>query len=498
MISFLQPQWLWATAAIAVPVLIHFWNVSKGRVLKIGSIAFIPASSRKSSNRLQLSELLLLMLRCLFILLISFFMAKPYLTNSSTEKKEAGWIIAGSDVYEQTISNHQALIDSLQRNGYVFRKWDTSLSVMNQKKWSEDLKNHNNEVAIKPWELVQLINKKAAKDFPVFIFSNNQLNLYHGKRPPSHAAIHWIFSQSPPRSTKYISGARLISEDSVDVVIATGTSGELNKTKDKISLTNPPSSYKIKTEADQIYLSYDDNAPVIADTAPGKMIIVDEPGKTDGKYLKAALEAIASTTGVRMEITSVTTGQSIADHADWIFWLSEQIIPEEIKAKQVLVYASGEFIENNSVLQINGDYKSTGGEVQLFRAFKDRMENNAGNMLWYDASGDAVLYRDSANASKYILRTKFNPAWTDLIWNESFPYLIYSLILKEPGQEINQKYDPRMVDTGQVKTSSAYTGKGISEFSVTESVLPRWIWWILLVTICIERIVALHSKARLQ
>lgn len=494
MLSFLQPQWLWATAAVAIPVLIHFWNVSKGRVLKIGSIAFIPSSSRKTSNRLQLSELLLLFLRCMFVLLLSFFLAKPQWSNHTAGKKESGWIIADPGVGTQTISGHQSLLDSLRNNGYVFRKWDTSLSMLNYKQWMEEFKNDQSAIELRPWELVYLINKKVAKDFPVYVFAKNQLSLFNGRRPASNADIHWIFKQAQNDPVNYLSEARLISGDSADIVINTGAATGIRTSKEKISLTNPPSAYTVKNEKGRVLVSKKGESFVIADTAPAKIIIVDDPGRNDGRYVKAAIEAISSATAVPIAIKSFNVGDSLQNDADWVFWLSEKPVPGGIRAKNIFSYAPGEPTAKKSVLLTKGDYSSTGGEVHLFRMIAGKTSPEGDKLIWYDASGAAVLYRDSANPSRLFFRSRFNPAWSDLIWNESFPYRIYALLFEKTGTENVQKNDPRILDRTQVKSGASYTSINSTEIPAAESQISPWIWWLLLITLCIERIVALHSK----
>lgn len=411
-------------------------------MLKIGSVAFIPASSRKTSNRLQLSELLLLFLRCALVLLLSFFLAKPQSSNPAADKKESGWIIADPGVNSQTISNHQLLLDSLQNNGYAFRKWDTSLSELSYKQWTEELKKNQPAFEIHPWELVYLINRKVPEDFPVYVFSGNQLRLFNGRRPASHADIRWIFNQAQSDFIMHIGKSRFNSGDS----------------------------------------------------APTKIIIVDEPGKNDGTYVKAAIEAIGSATAIPVEIKSLRDRDSLQNDADWLFWLSEKPVPGTIKAGNIFSYAPGKPGENNSVLLTKGDHRSTGSEVHLLRTVDGSVDPDGDRMIWHDASGEAILYRDSANFSRLIFRSRFNPAWSDLVWNESFPYRLFALLFEKNGIENIQNNDLRILDTSQVRSNFSKTATRDREIPVAESQVAQWVWWILILTFCMERIVALYSK----
>ena len=65
MLQLLNPIWLFAIGGIVIPLIIHLWNIKKGKTLKVGSISLLGESSRQSAKSLKLIDLLLLFLRCL-------------------------------------------------------------------------------------------------------------------------------------------------------------------------------------------------------------------------------------------------------------------------------------------------------------------------------------------------------------------------------------------------------------------------------------------------
>jgi hypothetical protein len=95
LIHLLQPLWLGAMAAIAAPVILHFWNDRRGKVLRIGSISLLTGSSQRMAWSRRLSQWWLLLLRCLLLVLLAVLLAGPYWRQRADRKK--GWVIVGEE-----------------------------------------------------------------------------------------------------------------------------------------------------------------------------------------------------------------------------------------------------------------------------------------------------------------------------------------------------------------------------------------------------------------
>ncbi len=91
MIHLLQPLWLGAMAAIAAPVVLHFWNDRRGKVLRIGSISLLTATSQRVAWSRRLSQWWLLLLRCMLLALLAVLMAGPYWRRTGSHVK--GWVL---------------------------------------------------------------------------------------------------------------------------------------------------------------------------------------------------------------------------------------------------------------------------------------------------------------------------------------------------------------------------------------------------------------------
>src|SRR3979490_2629337 len=104
---FLQPIWLAAMAGIVIPVVIHFWNDRRGKVLRIGSISFLEGASQRMAWSRRISPWWLLLFRCLLLMALALLLAGPYWLRKDSGEK--GWVL--SDAGAKNV--YGAAIDSL-------------------------------------------------------------------------------------------------------------------------------------------------------------------------------------------------------------------------------------------------------------------------------------------------------------------------------------------------------------------------------------------------
>lgn len=77
--SFLNPAILAGLAAISIPIAIHLLNKFRVQETKWAATRFLAESLRENRSRLQLEDLLLLILRCLVVAMLAFAFARPVL-----------------------------------------------------------------------------------------------------------------------------------------------------------------------------------------------------------------------------------------------------------------------------------------------------------------------------------------------------------------------------------------------------------------------------------
>lgn len=76
---------LFGTAAVAVPIIIHLLNRRKFKKVTWAAMKFIKLSVEQNQRRMQLEDLLLLLLRCALLALLAFALARPAMKTSGTD-----------------------------------------------------------------------------------------------------------------------------------------------------------------------------------------------------------------------------------------------------------------------------------------------------------------------------------------------------------------------------------------------------------------------------
>jgi hypothetical protein len=75
--NFLAPSLLIGSAAVAVPLILHFFYKARYRRLPWAAMRFLKLAIEQTSRRLRFQEYVLLALRCLALLLLAFALARP-------------------------------------------------------------------------------------------------------------------------------------------------------------------------------------------------------------------------------------------------------------------------------------------------------------------------------------------------------------------------------------------------------------------------------------
>ena len=78
--AFLNPLFLFGLFAAAIPLMIHLWSRRQAVTVDFSSLMFLVVAHRQNVRRLQLKQLLILLLRMLIVALIALALARPFLT----------------------------------------------------------------------------------------------------------------------------------------------------------------------------------------------------------------------------------------------------------------------------------------------------------------------------------------------------------------------------------------------------------------------------------
>lgn len=86
--SFFQTTFLIATAAVAIPVLLHLLNRWQARQIELGTMRFLEEVIREGAQRRKIRRWLLLLTRCALVALLAFLFARPFLLENRQQQGE--------------------------------------------------------------------------------------------------------------------------------------------------------------------------------------------------------------------------------------------------------------------------------------------------------------------------------------------------------------------------------------------------------------------------
>jgi hypothetical protein len=449
MIQLLQPLWLAAMAAVAVPVVLHLWNDRQGKLLRIGSIALLEKRSSRRAWSRRVSEWWLLLLRCLLLIVLALLLAGPMWKRVSSTAR-GGWILEAGE----RAGVFQPLIDSLSKAGYERHVFDEGSDY---------------------WDAFRAADRVAPAGMSFYVFTSAWASRFGGIRPVTDRPVHWYTYTPADSVSKWIGAAWLSSADSVRVLEG---SSRPTGTFYRYSMLAPGSPVPVKVDTTTLRI----------------MVVADPDHRQDSRYIVAAIRAMSAFSRRRVQLSvadnssgaASAKGLSGGSKPDWLFWLSAQPRPAGAVAGHVLQYEPGKVLPVDTWM---------GGEVEVRK--ETAQEGRGYEPVWKDGYGRPLLSLENrGQAAVYHFYSRFDPDWNELVWSRSFPVVLGELIF--PGGERDVREDRRVLDPGQIaplKSSGAVReGRAHSEGVIVDLAPACWILLVLLFVS--ERIVSFYAQGK--
>ena len=500
MLQFLQTIWLWGLAGLAVPIFIHLWNVKTGRTLKVGSIAFLSESARSHARSFKLSEWLLLLLRCLLIILIVLLMTRPYWQQQVNTANEKGWILIEEGKVNEAYKTYKSSIDSLLKVGYSFHYLNTGFK---QDAFEDALKIKDvksQEVQPSYWALLKDLHQVVPASLPVYLFTGNRLNSIRGKRPAVDLNLHWKIYNTTDTGSKWLQAAYETSTDSICVVTGNSNADGTFFTNEFIGKQTAGSPFKLSRSAGKLFVEFNEGstdsliAKVEVDTATMVVCIYQNKFAQDANYVSAAMAAIKEYSRRKLEIIVTDKKENIPANTDWLFWLSEEELLPGIKSKHLLKYKKGKIQKQYSTIRVienTGTFASENITSLQVIAAKNL---DAEVVIWKDSFEQPVLSKAVNKLEEYYFYSRFNPQWSNLVWSDQFPHLMYALLYDSEAKLQEEYPDSRLIDPQQMLPSIA-KGAALSKQELINKVeLEKGLWIIAFLLFLTERIIAHKNK----
>ena len=470
MFQLLQPTALWAAAAILVPVLIHLWNTREGRTLKVGSISLLQESARQQAKSVKLTDLFLLLLRCLLIIVLAFLLAKPVWQKQLSVGTEKGWMLMEKQGVSSAYQQYKKLVDSLQAEGYQFRYFSNDFPAEDWHKALETLADTTGNPNENDWTLLNRLNEQVPAELPVYLFTANQLNRFAGKRPKVALNLHWLTYSVA--DTVYRKPVALLNTAKGKTLLVANS-------------TPTATFYTAENRGDGNGLTAEQ-----IDTATLTVAIYSDGSGDDVRYVEAALEAIAQASRKKIKTVLLKAPDDAGKKGDWLFWLSEKPLPH-FHSANVFRYEKGTVQPVQSLLYTTERTALTRQALQVLRSVAARPQEEA-EPLWSDGYGNPVLSVDKRNGRIFHFYSRFNPAWTDLPWSSAFVQLLYDLLIHEHFD--TSSFDKRQIDVGQMQVAVQENKTFDKQKFIDTADLSKLFWLLAFVLFALERSISLTRK----
>jgi hypothetical protein len=495
MFQLLNPIWLFGISGMIIPILIHLWNVKKGKTLKIGSVNLLDESSRQNARSLRLLDLLLLLLRCLLIIILSIFLSEPLWVSSNSSDQKGGWILIEKENFTETYSRFQKEIDSLDRVGYELHFFEPGFKTVNINELKDsEIIIDSTAVKLSYWSLLRMLDQEIPNGKEVYIFTANRLNRFKGERPEIVTKLNWKTFTPKDSNARWIEYA-WFTNDSIRAIIAQSEPKGLKKVPVTIDPSKTNTAFTLDIQEGITSLSIKNTAkpqqkPVSVDTSTIRIGIYADSFKKDAEYLRAAIRAIQKFTGRKIELSSISSGLINGDQ-NIVFWLSEKT-PSESQIKNLragsslFIYQKGKTEELNSLIVLP-EHSLQKEAITLRKRIPLTERSKHNYAVWEDGFGQPLLDLEITNQLKlYYFYSRFNPEWNGLVWDEDFAKILVPLIIPKFRNHSSEYDDRRSVDESWIIPAKAEIKSG-TVLKNAESDLNHFFWICLILLFLAER-----------
>ncbi|MEO5998919.1 MAG: BatA domain-containing protein [Chitinophagaceae bacterium] len=514
----IQPIWLFALAGIAIPVIIHLWNIKKGRTVKVGSISLLTQRSKQNARNLRLTDLLLLLLRCLFISLLVIILSKPQWHQRSPTESTKGWILAEPGSLVEMYSIFKPLVDSLLQKGFEFHSFSPGFR---EEELQSVLKKPNDTLAAAPlsyWSLLKELDEKVPGNLPIHLFTNNSLNRFSGNRPTLSLNLEWHAYTAADSVSSTLAAAYLTPENSIRVLKAESNStGTLYSSRTIAYTDQRDIEYSILIEMGKLLVSNSVDR-MEADTSTMRITIYTDNFNNDALYLKASLQAIQQYTARKIIVSQEKNSKDITAKQDWLFWLSESPVPARLQSNTLFRYENGTPVRKFSHI-ITHKTSLNSDPVSLYKLIPPGTSEDISTDTWKDDFDDPVLVKQMYDSNTvYHFYSRFDPEWNDLVWSEEFPRMLGNLVM-DGNYGKDHVADKRIIDSLQLQPAilPSFFNKGMFDSVALKGIQRGWlgkdtykkaknikntdlsnvIWLTAFIVFFLERVLSFNNKKQI-
>jgi hypothetical protein len=480
-----------AAAGIIVPLIVHLWNVKKGKTLKIGSIILLGESAKQSSKSFQIKDWLLFLLRSLLILIITFLLAEPFLKINNAKKNLKGWVLFNESKYVDLSAKQKAEIRLLNKDGFEIHDFNIGFDKIALTDSLSFL--HEKSSNISSSSLIKQLNTELTVDFKTIIYTDLSQSKFAGSIPKVHFDLEIRDINSKDTLSQSVIYAFVSRQDSIKILLMESSPSQTSyKT---VNYNIEDKNLEIKIEEGKSFVRFKNQKSWVKVISQPLRVEIYSDEKQDAIYLNSALKAISSFTKMNIIVNNLQQPSLISNDADWIFWLSEKPFNQQNKlgeTTKLFSYAVGKTNIINSFLKT--------GASERDRIYKRIEHVSDEENLWTDGFGNALLSKSKTeNNNRFLFYSRFNPQWTDLVWSENFPKLLMPVLFTK-SNFMNENYDLDANDKRKIAKNQAFIFNGKSQnnkiaISKIDYPIAPYFWIAAFLIFFLERILTYRQKA---
>lgn len=281
-------------------------------MIRLGSVRHVVDSTSARFSSIRLNEIWLLLVRCLLLLFIIFFLSGLYFSFESRDDKK--WLVVEKGLERD--NDFMPLIDSLLNQGYELRHLYAGFPLV------DDGSDSKINGSINYWLLAQALQDEAVEQ--AVVISNNYIKNFNGQRinPPDN--IRWITKSLVQHEFE------LASIDNGEFTWRrTGSSNDL-----KTHFSTQILEGKATRKADTLSI----------------ILVSDNEYEYNKKIMLAALQAIQQTAPFIFTIADVSMEEfDPSRKADWVIWLSDR--KPEVRDLPMIAYSNTEITNDRIVFE---------------------------------------------------------------------------------------------------------------------------------------------------
>lgn len=451
----------------------------------MGSITLIAAASQKRSLSRRLNDVLLLLLRCLLSMLLVFILAMPVWLRNSNSSKTKGWILIPKESVKEVYQKFKPKIGSFSKAGFEFHYFDKGFPKADINKALSDTTHYHNTDA-SYWTLIRQLNGQIASSLPVYVFTSNNAIHFTGEKPEVSLNLHWQTYTSADSVNRWIAKTWMTNTGDIEAIEGNSNPTGTFYKNYAIRSGDQSTSYAVHSDNGKLAVELkNSNERTAVDTSTSRFAIYADKNGPDAGYLKAALQSVVQFTRHKTVIKQYNESGQIPSKQNWLFWLSTRPVSKQLQYDNLFVYENGKIGHSDSWIEA----PASDQKIELYRSLA---ANEKGLAIWKDGFGKPVLSSESQSGKNlYHFYSRFDPAWSDLVWSDEFPKMLLKLIIGTTQPDT--KNDKRILSDPQIMPVITNEHTVLVTKAADHIDMSRYAWLLLALTFFAERWLA-HSN----